>query len=50
MSIAQKQREDALFKKINKRILPLLLLCYVFAYLDRVNLGFAKLYIQDDYP
>lgn len=50
MTVSQVGREDALFKKINKRLLPFLLLCYVFAYLDRVNLGFAKLYIQDDYP
>ena len=31
------------YKKIRWRILPLLLACYVSAYLDRVNVGFAKL-------
>lgn len=37
---------DRTYSKIAWRILPLLLLCYVFAYLDRVNLGFAKLEMQ----
>lgn len=37
-----------LYKKISWRILPFLLLCYIFAYLDRVNIGFAKLQMQGD--
>lgn len=37
-----------IYRKINLRILPFLLLCYVFAYLDRVNIGFAKLQMQQD--
>jgi sugar phosphate permease len=37
-----------LYKKISWRILPFLLLCYIFAYLDRVNIGFAKLQMQSD--
>ncbi|MBY4899383.1 MFS transporter [Cupriavidus sp. AU9028] len=36
------------YRKISLRILPFLLLCYVFAYLDRVNIGFAKLQMQQD--
>lgn len=40
--------EDALYRKVMRRILPLLLLCYVVAYLDRVNVGFAKLQMLDD--
>ncbi len=31
--------EDALYRKVMRRILPLLLLCYVVAYLDRVNVA-----------
>ncbi|MVW80665.1 MFS transporter [Bordetella sp. 02P26C-1] len=38
----------AIYKKISWRLLPLLLLCYTFAYLDRVNIGFAKLQMQAD--
>ncbi|MGH8787749.1 MAG: MFS transporter [Cupriavidus necator] len=38
----------ALYSKINWRLLPFLLVCYLFAYLDRVNIGFAKLQMQSD--
>jgi len=34
---------DALFTRIAWRLLPLLFTCYIVAYLDRVNVGFAKL-------
>jgi len=37
-----------IYAKINFRLLPFLLLCYFFAYLDRVNIGFAKLQMQQD--
>jgi len=40
--------EEQLYRKVMRRILPLLLLCYVVAYLDRVNVGFAKLQMIDD--
>src|SRR3954467_15832885 len=30
------------------RLLPLLFICYVIAYVDRVNVGFAKLNMQGD--
>ncbi|CAG9173595.1 MFS transporter [Cupriavidus pampae] len=36
------------YRKISWRILPLLMLCYLFAYLDRVNISFAKLQMQAD--
>ncbi|MEO8519998.1 MAG: MFS transporter [Acidobacteriota bacterium] len=32
---------------INRRLLPLLFLCYVIAYIDRINLGFAKLHLRE---
>jgi sugar phosphate permease len=35
--------ETVAFRKIAARILPLLFGCYIVAYLDRVNVGFAKL-------
>lgn len=38
---------DAIYRRVSFRILPLLLVCYIFAYLDRVNVGFAKLQMQD---
>ncbi|PND34857.1 MFS transporter [Achromobacter pulmonis] len=41
-------RLPPLYRKITWRLLPFLLLCYVFAYLDRINIGFAKLQMQQD--
>ncbi|MFO6297082.1 MFS transporter [Rahnella selenatireducens] len=37
----------AVYRKITRRLIPFLILCYFFAYLDRVNIGFAKLHMQD---
>lgn len=39
-----------LYKKVNRRLVPFLLICYTFAYLDRVNIGYAKLHMQEDIP
>lgn len=39
---------STIYRKIDWRLLPFLLLCYVVAYLDRVNVGFAKLQMQSD--
>ncbi len=36
------------YSKVTWRLLPFLFLCYVFAYLDRVNVGFAKLQMMND--
>lgn len=35
--------EDRIYRKVGWRLVPLLVVCYVVAYLDRVNVGFAKL-------
>ncbi|MGA2549432.1 MAG: MFS transporter [Burkholderiaceae bacterium] len=40
--------ESALYSKVTWRLIPLLFLCYVAAYLDRVNVGFAKLSMLKD--
>jgi D-galactonate transporter len=40
--------EDAVYAKVAWRIIPLMFLCYIAAYLDRVNVGFAKLQMQSD--
>ncbi|MGY8667245.1 MFS transporter [Bradyrhizobium sp. UFLA05-109] len=39
---------DATYRKIVLRIMPLILVCYFFGYLDRVNVGFAKLGMVND--
>ncbi|MBS4095676.1 MAG: MFS transporter [Sulfuricella sp.] len=40
--------ERATYRKVSLRLLPFLFLCYVLAYLDRVNVGFAKLQMSAD--
>ena len=35
--------EERTYRKVDMRIIPFLFLCYILAYLDRVNVGFAKL-------
>ena len=36
------------YRKTAWRVIPLLMVCYLVAYLDRVNVGFAKLQMLDD--
>src|SRR5215475_15139236 len=40
--------EQHAYAKVTLRLLPFLFMCYVFAYLDRVNVGFAKLQMLSD--
>jgi D-galactonate transporter len=40
--------ETATYDKVTWRIVPFLFLCYLLAYVDRVNVGFAKLQMQTD--
>lgn len=40
--------EHALYRKVSWRLIPILLLSYVVAYLDRINIGFAKLHMLND--
>jgi sugar phosphate permease len=42
-AILAKAAINASYRKVFWRLMPLLMLCYVVAYLDRVNVGFAKL-------
>jgi MFS family permease len=41
---------EAVFSRISWRILPLLLLGYMIAYLDRVNVGYAQLQMKETLP
>ncbi|WP_321796869.1 MFS transporter [Caballeronia sp. J97] len=45
---ANRASADATFRKAAWRFMPLLFVCYVVAYLDRVNVGFAKLQMLND--
>jgi sugar phosphate permease len=40
--------EARTYRRVTWRLLPFLFLCYILAYLDRVNVGFARLQMQAD--
>ena len=46
--LADRDVANAAYAKVTWRLIPFLFLCYVFAYLDRVNVGFAKLQMLSD--
>ncbi|MGO4394594.1 MFS transporter [Variovorax sp. M-6] len=39
-----------LFRRLDWRMLPLLMVCYMVAYIDRVNLGYAQLQMKQTLP
>jgi D-galactonate transporter len=45
---ASEDFEAATYRKVMWRLMPFLFMCYVLAYVDRVNVGFAKLQMQQD--
>ena len=40
--------EKAVYRKVTLRLIPFLFLCYILSYVDRVNVSFAKLQMQQD--
>lgn len=40
--------QDAVWSKINWRIMPIILIAYMMAFLDRINVGYAKLTMQQE--
>lgn len=44
----QAELADATHRTITWRLMPLLLVCYLFAHLDRINIGFAKMQMSQD--
>jgi sugar phosphate permease len=48
VDISADEVERRAYAKVTWRMLPLLFLCYIVAYLDRVNVGFAKLQMVED--
>jgi len=40
--------DDALYRKVSRRIIPFLFTCYVVSFLDRINIGFAQLQMKQD--
>lgn len=45
---AESSFEARTYAKVDWRLIPFLFLCYILAYLDRVNIGFAKLQMLQD--
>jgi MFS transporter, ACS family, tartrate transporter len=43
-----KQLEERTMKKVFRRLVPFLMLCYFFNFLDRVNVSFAALDMNKD--
>lgn len=51
MTFDQQERHaagDKLYNRVTWRIIPLLFVCYIAAYLDRINIGFAQAAIRRD--
>jgi MFS family permease len=44
----QRTEEDAVYRTISLRLIPLLIAVFILAWLDRVNIGFAKLHMLSD--
>jgi len=42
--------EQGVYAKVSWRIMPLLLICYMIAYLDRINIGYAQLQMKQTLP
>lgn len=47
LSSIDEQEKQKLLNKILWKIMPILFLAYMFSFLDRVNIGYAKLQMQD---
>ena len=39
---------DAAYRGITRRLMPLLFICFVFNYIDRINIGYAQLQMKPD--
>src|ERR1700757_1848669 len=40
--------EDNIYRKISWRVMPIVLIAYIFAFLDRINVGYAQLQMKQD--
>lgn len=39
--------EDRVYKKITRRVIPIIFIAYLFAFLDRINIGYAQLQMKE---
>src|ERR1700744_362489 len=53
-AVASGSRQDsaddlvAVIRKVAWRLMPLIMICYLFAFFDRINISFAKFQLQSD--
>ena len=47
---ARDDHDESVFSKVGWRIMPLLVICYIVAFLDRINVGFAQLQMKQTLP
>lgn len=47
-TLGQQPDRDAIYSRVTWRLIPFLLFCYLCSYLDRINVGFAKLQMLND--
>ena len=41
-----REDNDALIRKVAWRLMPLIMVCYLFAFFDRINISFARFQLQ----
>jgi sugar phosphate permease len=39
---------ESMYKKVTRRVVPLLFICYLLGYLDRINISYAQLQMRTD--
>ena len=49
-SFSESTAVKAVFSKVDWRLIPLLLIAYMVAYLDRINIGYAQLQMKQTLP
>jgi len=49
-SLPKDSAVEALYSKVSWRIIPILLISYMVAYLDRINIGYAQLQMKQTLP
>ena len=47
LPVLSEEQQRATTSTVTWRLLPLLFVCYIIAYIDRINVGFAKLHLRE---
>src|ERR1700710_1934100 len=46
--VARSDDMKSIIRKVTWRLMPLIMICYLFAFFDRINISFAKFQLQSD--